>query len=54
MPQLDPTPWFFILVTSWFIFITMTTAKVSKYHHLNNPSPQAFKGLSKPWTWPWP
>nr|WAB69973.1 ATP synthase F0 subunit 8 [Tepuihyla edelcae] len=53
MPQLDPTPWFSILIVSWLILIVFTP-KVSKYLNLNDPNPQTYKGLNKPWSWPWP
>nr|AGN71281.1 ATP synthase F0 subunit 8 [Leptodactylus melanonotus] len=54
MPQLDPMPWFFILTSSWLIFVLVTPTKVTKYTHLNDPAPQTFEGLNKPWFWPWP
>nr|ALN11545.1 ATP synthase F0 subunit 8 [Hylodes meridionalis] len=54
MPQLDPTPWFPILLTSWLIFVTLTPIKISKYLHLNDPVLKIFKGSNKPWIWPWP
>nr|ALN11506.1 ATP synthase F0 subunit 8 [Melanophryniscus simplex] len=54
MPQLDPAPWFFVLTSAWMIFILFSTAKVSKYHNLNDPSLKTYKGLNKSWSWPWP
>uniref|UniRef100_A0AAU8HN01 ATP synthase complex subunit 8 n=1 Tax=Rhinella tacana TaxID=2826103 RepID=A0AAU8HN01_9NEOB len=54
MPQLNPTPWFFILITAWTMFILFSPVKTPNYTHLNNPTPQTFKNLSKSWLWPWP
>nr|ALN11519.1 ATP synthase F0 subunit 8 [Hyloxalus yasuni] len=54
MPQLDPSPWFFILVSSWLIFILLSPIKVTSYHFLNDPSSKTYEGLNKPWSWPWP
>nr|YP_010481002.1 ATP synthase F0 subunit 8 [Rhinella marina]UVN16278.1 ATP synthase F0 subunit 8 [Rhinella marina] len=54
MPQLDPAPWFFILFTAWTVFIMFSPMKTSNYTHLNDPTPKTFKGLNKPWSWPWP
>nr|YP_009473003.1 ATP synthase F0 subunit 8 [Melanophryniscus moreirae]ASV64489.1 ATP synthase F0 subunit 8 [Melanophryniscus moreirae] len=54
MPQLDPTPWFLVLSSTWMIFILFSPVKVSKYHSLNDPLLKTYKGLNKPWHWPWP
>nr|YP_009472990.1 ATP synthase F0 subunit 8 [Scaphiopus holbrookii]ASV64476.1 ATP synthase F0 subunit 8 [Scaphiopus holbrookii] len=54
MPQLNPGPWFAILVFSWLILLVILPPKITKHNLLSNPSPQASK---KPqttyWTWPW-
>nr|WAB70181.1 ATP synthase F0 subunit 8 [Trachycephalus coriaceus] len=54
MPQLDPMPWFSILIASWLIFLVFSPIKVSKYQNLNDPNQKTYKGLNKPWYWPWP
>nr|YP_009161749.1 ATP synthase F0 subunit 8 [Bufo stejnegeri]AKS28295.1 ATP synthase F0 subunit 8 [Bufo stejnegeri] len=54
MPQLDPAPWFFILFSAWMVFILISPVKTSNYTLLNDPTPKPFKGLNKPWHWPWP
>nr|WAB70168.1 ATP synthase F0 subunit 8 [Osteocephalus aff. taurinus DO-2022] len=54
MPQLDPMPWFSILIVSWLILILFSPIKVSKYQNLNDPNHKTYKGLNKPWHWPWP
>nr|AWG47143.1 ATP synthase F0 subunit 8 [Anomaloglossus surinamensis] len=54
MPQLDPSPWFFILLTSWTVFLIFSTLKTSKYTFLNDPFSLHHKDSNKPWPWPWP
>nr|AYW04009.1 ATP synthase F0 subunit 8 [Anomaloglossus baeobatrachus] len=54
MPQLDPSPWFFVLFSSWAIFLIFSTLKISKFTFLNDPSTSSRKDVNKPWTWPWP
>nr|YP_010439817.1 ATP synthase F0 subunit 8 [Hyporhamphus paucirastris]UTC34213.1 ATP synthase F0 subunit 8 [Hyporhamphus paucirastris] len=54
MPQLNPGPWFAILVFSWFIFLTLIPPKVLAHTFPNNPTSQAMeKPKTEPWTWPW-
>nr|YP_009160720.1 ATP synthase F0 subunit 8 [Tanakia tanago]BAS04768.1 ATPase subunit 8 [Tanakia tanago]BCB28873.1 ATP synthase F0 subunit 8 [Tanakia tanago] len=54
MPQLNPNPWFAILVFSWVIFLTIIPAKI-----LNHVTPNeltlvsAEKHKTEPWDWPW-
>nr|AAP75371.1 ATP synthase 8 [Neopomacentrus cyanomos] len=54
MPQLDPAPWFNILVLSWFIFISVLPLKVVSHTFPNDPSTLAADHLtSDVWAWPW-
>nr|YP_005089213.1 ATPase subunits 8 [Tenualosa thibaudeaui]BAL43860.1 ATPase subunits 8 [Tenualosa thibaudeaui] len=54
MPQLNPAPWFAILVFSWFIFLTMVPQKVLTIVFNNEPTPGAAeKAKPGPWSWPW-
>nr|YP_006303318.1 ATP synthase F0 subunit 8 [Chiloscyllium griseum]AFC65025.1 ATP synthase F0 subunit 8 [Chiloscyllium griseum] len=54
MPQLNPHPWFMILLFSWLMFITILPKKVMKYSFNNEPT---LKSTEKPkpesWNWPW-
>nr|WNH37401.1 ATP synthase F0 subunit 8 [Apristurus kampae] len=54
MPQLNPSPWFLILLFSWVVFFIILPSKVMKYTYNNEP---ALKNTEKPkpapWTWPW-
>nr|WNH37530.1 ATP synthase F0 subunit 8 [Callechelys catostoma] len=54
MPQLNPTPWFMILVFSWIVFLTIVPIKVMG-HVFNNElnSQTTKKPQPNPWTWPW-
>nr|QOJ45154.1 ATP synthase F0 subunit 8 [Rheobates palmatus] len=54
MPQLDPSPWFFILISSWLILLIFTSTKTSKLSHLNNPSNETLTNTYSTWSWPWP
>nr|AAM98445.1 ATPase subunit 8 [Myiarchus oberi]AAM98447.1 ATPase subunit 8 [Myiarchus oberi]AAM98449.1 ATPase subunit 8 [Myiarchus oberi]AAM98451.1 ATPase subunit 8 [Myiarchus oberi]AAM98453.1 ATPase subunit 8 [Myiarchus oberi] len=54
MPQLNPTPWFFIMLTSWLIFSFILQPKILLFISTNLPSnktPSTMK--TSPWNWPW-
>nr|WIL10187.1 ATP synthase F0 subunit 8 [Megophrys spinata] len=53
MPQLNPTPWFMILVTSWSIFLILLAPKIKNFNFLHNPLPLTLriKGYYWPWLW---
>nr|YP_010295718.1 ATP synthase F0 subunit 8 [Typhlias pearsei]UMY72900.1 ATP synthase F0 subunit 8 [Typhlias pearsei] len=54
MPQLIPTPWFTVLIFSWFILLTLIPPKVLTHTFTNMPTPQNKKEQeTKPWDWPW-
>nr|YP_007506951.1 ATP synthase F0 subunit 8 [Gracupica nigricollis]ABS00743.1 ATPase subunit 8 [Gracupica nigricollis]ABS00745.1 ATPase subunit 8 [Gracupica nigricollis]AEW43576.1 ATP synthase F0 subunit 8 [Gracupica nigricollis]AEW43589.1 ATP synthase F0 subunit 8 [Gracupica nigricollis] len=54
MPQLNPSPWFFIMIITWLTFSLIIQPKVLKFTTTNPPhnkKPKTFK--TTPWTWPW-
>nr|YP_001974479.1 ATP synthase F0 subunit 8 [Monotaxis grandoculis]BAF51794.1 ATPase subunit 8 [Monotaxis grandoculis] len=54
MPQLNPAPWFAILVSSWLILLTILTPKVLAHSFPNEPTPQSTqKPEAESWVWPW-
>nr|QGZ08753.1 ATP synthase F0 subunit 8 [Chaenophryne sp. CLS4E] len=54
MPQLNPTPWFAILLFSWLVFLTILPPKVLAHTFPNEPNPETTKtSKAQPWTWPW-
>nr|YP_010598568.1 ATP synthase F0 subunit 8 [Cynops orientalis]ASF62321.1 ATP synthase F0 subunit 8 [Cynops orientalis]WAK99395.1 ATP synthase F0 subunit 8 [Cynops orientalis] len=54
MPQLNPGPWFSIFLTSWIIYLTILTAKITNLKLQNEPTPQSTKKeKTQPWNWPW-
>nr|QJT43029.1 ATP synthase F0 subunit 8 [Lactarius lactarius] len=54
MPQLNPAPWFLILVFTWLIFLTVMPPKVTAHIFPNEPAAQSATKLeTKPWSWPW-
>nr|YP_009117979.1 ATP synthase F0 subunit 8 [Pomacanthus imperator]AJE75232.1 ATP synthase F0 subunit 8 [Pomacanthus imperator] len=54
MPQLNPSPWFTIMVFTWLIFLYALPAKILAHTYMNEqtgmtldfPEPEA-------WFWPW-
>nr|BAB70226.1 ATPase subunit 8 [Scopelogadus mizolepis] len=54
MPQLATGPWFYILVFSWLIFLTVLPPKVFSHKFPNEPSPQSTESTrTQAWNWPW-
>nr|AAM98555.1 ATPase subunit 8 [Troglodytes aedon]AAM98567.1 ATPase subunit 8 [Troglodytes aedon]AAM98569.1 ATPase subunit 8 [Troglodytes aedon]AAM98571.1 ATPase subunit 8 [Troglodytes aedon]AAM98573.1 ATPase subunit 8 [Troglodytes aedon] len=54
MPQLNPNPWFFIMLTSWLTFSFIIQPKVLAFVSMNPPSSKApTTPKTTPWTWPW-
>nr|YP_009112008.1 ATP synthase F0 subunit 8 [Pyrrhocorax pyrrhocorax]AIB03712.1 ATP synthase F0 subunit 8 [Pyrrhocorax pyrrhocorax] len=54
MPQLNPNPWFFIMLTSWLTYSMIIQPKLLSFISMNPPSNkmQAAPTIT-PWTWPW-
>nr|WNH22535.1 ATP synthase F0 subunit 8 [Polydactylus virginicus] len=54
MPQLNPSPWFFIFILSWTALLVVVLPKTLNYLFPNEPTLQsAEKTKQDPWTWPW-
>ncbi|YP_003434313.1 ATP synthase F0 subunit 8 (mitochondrion) [Cheilinus undulatus] len=54
MPQLNPTPWFAILIFTWLVFLTIIPPKVSTHTFPNEPTSRSTeKPQTEPWNWPW-
>nr|QDX07557.1 ATP synthase F0 subunit 8 [Callopanchax monroviae] len=54
MPQLDPAPWFLILIASWLTFLMLIPPKVLAHPTCNNPDTLNLDGKeTSPWNWPW-
>nr|QNS38346.1 ATP synthase F0 subunit 8 [Cisticola juncidis] len=54
MPQLNPSPWFFIMLISWLTFSMIIQPKILSMTSPNPPSSKATPIASTtPWTWPW-
>nr|ATL16188.1 ATP synthase F0 subunit 8 [Neoceratodus forsteri] len=54
MPQLNPNPWFMILLLSWIVFLLILPSKIIAHTYLNEPTTQNTEKLTaQPWTWPW-
>nr|BAK42294.1 ATPase subunit 8 [Astroblepus sp. NM-2010] len=54
MPQLNPNPWFAILVFSWMVFLLMIPHKVLNHTFTNEPTPTNLSPIKlETWNWPW-
>nr|YP_010271994.1 ATP synthase F0 subunit 8 [Platycephalus cultellatus]UEX92609.1 ATP synthase F0 subunit 8 [Platycephalus cultellatus]UKB88257.1 ATP synthase F0 subunit 8 [Platycephalus cultellatus]WRI15791.1 ATP synthase F0 subunit 8 [Platycephalus cultellatus] len=54
MPQLNPGPWFVILLCSWLVFLIIIPPKVVAFLCPNDPTCNKLKAIpSFPWHWPW-
>nr|UMB50089.1 ATP synthase F0 subunit 8 [Austroglanis sclateri]UMB50102.1 ATP synthase F0 subunit 8 [Austroglanis sclateri] len=54
MPQLNPAPWFAILVFSWLVFLTVIPHKVLNHTFTNEIMVLSTENLkSDTWNWPW-
>nr|YP_004347944.1 ATP synthase F0 subunit 8 [Chelonodontops pleurospilus]BAK09929.1 ATPase subunit 8 [Chelonodontops pleurospilus] len=54
MPQLNPSPWFAIMLLTWSVFLIIIPPKVMAHTFPNEPASQDTQALkTKSWTWPW-
>nr|YP_009926562.1 ATP synthase F0 subunit 8 [Chloebia gouldiae]QNH92250.1 ATP synthase F0 subunit 8 [Chloebia gouldiae] len=54
MPQLNPNPWFFIMIISWLTFSMIIQPKILTFVSTNPPSNKTHTTPNTtPWTWPW-
>nr|AFN67699.1 ATP synthase subunit 8 [Dryobates pubescens]AFN67979.1 ATP synthase subunit 8 [Dryobates pubescens] len=54
MPQLNPNPWFFIMLLSWLTFSLIIQPKLLSFTHTNLPTSKVQTTMkTSPWPWPW-
>nr|ABQ65592.1 ATP synthase F0 subunit 8 [Phapitreron amethystinus] len=54
MPQLNPNPWFFIMLLSWLTFSLIVQPKLLSFTTTNPPNNKTLTTMkTTPWTWPW-
>nr|AAQ05043.1 ATPase subunit 8 [Melospiza lincolnii]WDE79161.1 ATP synthase subunit 8 [Melospiza lincolnii]WDE79162.1 ATP synthase subunit 8 [Melospiza lincolnii]WDE79163.1 ATP synthase subunit 8 [Melospiza lincolnii]WDE79164.1 ATP synthase subunit 8 [Melospiza lincolnii] len=53
MPQLNPNPWFFIMIASWLTFSLIIQPKLLTFVTMNPPSNKPITPSTTPWAWPW-
>nr|WNH22873.1 ATP synthase F0 subunit 8 [Lophogobius cyprinoides] len=54
MPQLNPAPWFLIIIFSWLVFLVVVLPLTSLHTDPNAPAPQnAQPEVTPPWHWEW-
>nr|AAU07733.1 ATP synthase subunit 8 [Hypsipetes madagascariensis]AAU07739.1 ATP synthase subunit 8 [Hypsipetes madagascariensis]AAU07747.1 ATP synthase subunit 8 [Hypsipetes madagascariensis]AAU07755.1 ATP synthase subunit 8 [Hypsipetes madagascariensis rostratus] len=54
MPQLNPNPWFFIMLSSWLTFSLIIQPKLLSFVSTNLPSSKVpTTSATTPWSWPW-
>nr|ADW93514.1 ATPase 8 [Brachymeles schadenbergi] len=54
MPQLNPSPWFLILLLSWAVLLLVFKSKILTSTPHNTPTlPDLAASHTTPWSWPW-
>nr|ANH55834.1 ATP synthase F0 subunit 8 [Hypogeophis brevis] len=53
MPQLNPNPWFLIMILSWMSLIIITLPKMIKHEPTNPISHLPQEKQTMAWNWPW-
>nr|YP_008993042.1 ATP synthase F0 subunit 8 [Zebrias quagga]AFB71225.1 ATP synthase subunit 8 [Zebrias quagga] len=54
MPQLNPSPWLYILIFGWLVFLMIVPKKLLEHSFFNNPtSSNSKQPKATPWTWTW-
>uniref|UniRef100_UPI00315D8D2B ATP synthase F0 subunit 8 n=1 Tax=Mergus octosetaceus TaxID=1570318 RepID=UPI00315D8D2B len=54
MPQLNPAPWFSIMVMTWLTLALLIQPKLLTFTTTNPPSSKSpLTTKPTPWTWPW-
>nr|YP_007374603.1 ATP synthase F0 subunit 8 [Gymnopis multiplicata]ACS37096.1 ATP synthase F0 subunit 8 [Gymnopis multiplicata] len=53
MPQLNPYPWFMIMMTSWIIILITIMKKTTVYQQMNTITQKHPYKQYPTWTWPW-
>nr|YP_009258858.1 ATP synthase F0 subunit 8 [Cynoglossus zanzibarensis]AID59750.1 ATP synthase F0 subunit 8 [Cynoglossus zanzibarensis] len=54
MPQLNPSPWMLIWLSSWIIFLLTIPPLVLMFKPSNAPTTDRLLNPLNPWSWPWP
>nr|YP_009535766.1 ATP synthase F0 subunit 8 [Atlantisia rogersi]AYK28845.1 ATP synthase subunit 8 [Atlantisia rogersi]QNN84955.1 ATP synthase F0 subunit 8 [Atlantisia rogersi] len=54
MPQLNPHPWFYIMITSWLTLSLIIQPKILSFLPTNQIHDKPYmNNKTHPWTWPW-
>nr|AAP41243.1 ATPase subunit 8 [Strongylura marina]AAP41245.1 ATPase subunit 8 [Strongylura marina]AAP41247.1 ATPase subunit 8 [Strongylura marina]AAP41249.1 ATPase subunit 8 [Strongylura marina]AAP41251.1 ATPase subunit 8 [Strongylura marina] len=54
MPQLNPTPWFAILLLTWSVFLIIIPPKIMGHTFTNDFCVQGTENMkTNTWIWPW-
>nr|YP_009164153.1 ATP synthase F0 subunit 8 [Odorrana schmackeri]AHN13446.1 ATP synthase F0 subunit 8 [Odorrana schmackeri]AKN10616.1 ATPase subunit 8 [Odorrana schmackeri]ARO35562.1 ATP synthase F0 subunit 8 [Odorrana schmackeri] len=54
MPQLDPVPWLYYFLMTWFIFVSLAPQKILAHINLNKLSTNKAKmSPRQAWAWTW-
>nr|YP_010044495.1 ATP synthase F0 subunit 8 [Eudyptes chrysolophus]QBB10584.1 ATP synthase F0 subunit 8 [Eudyptes schlegeli]QOJ46727.1 ATP synthase F0 subunit 8 [Eudyptes schlegeli]QOJ46740.1 ATP synthase F0 subunit 8 [Eudyptes chrysolophus]QOJ46792.1 ATP synthase F0 subunit 8 [Eudyptes chrysolophus]QPF24479.1 ATP synthase F0 subunit 8 [Eudyptes chrysolophus] len=53
MPQLNPNPWFLIMLASWLTLSLVIQPKLTAFISTNNPAKTTTTTKTTPWAWPW-
>nr|YP_009701294.1 ATP synthase F0 subunit 8 [Cociella crocodilus]QEQ55516.1 ATP synthase F0 subunit 8 [Cociella crocodilus] len=53
MPQLNPGPWFMLLIFTWYACALIIPTKVLNHTIPNDSPPILYYTGTTPWHWPW-
>nr|YP_009539816.1 ATP synthase F0 subunit 8 [Rhyticeros undulatus]AYQ21068.1 ATP synthase F0 subunit 8 [Rhyticeros undulatus] len=53
MPQLNPNPWFPIMLTSWLVYSLIIQPKLLTFLTTNPPNKMNLPTKTPSWPWPW-
>nr|BBD20490.1 ATP synthase F0 subunit 8 [Cyrtodactylus auribalteatus] len=53
MPQLNPAPWFTILITTWAILALVMKLTLTNIHQPNQPCHTHVLTMAPHWPWLW-
>nr|AQU64371.1 ATP synthase F0 subunit 8 [Porzana fusca]BCD55821.1 ATP synthase subunit 8 [Zapornia fusca erythrothorax] len=54
MPQLNPHPWFYIMIMTWLTLSLIIQPKILSFLSTNPVHDKpAMSTKTNPWTWPW-
>nr|YP_089607.1 ATP synthase F0 subunit 8 [Scolecomorphus vittatus]AAS13735.1 ATP synthase F0 subunit 8 [Scolecomorphus vittatus] len=53
MPQLNPAPWFLMLMVTWIVFLVLLCNKITHYKSFNDINTKKYNKSHEARNWPW-